>query len=211
MSTLHDSILPENQQEAIRQIAQYCTEEGYYLGGGTAIAAQLGHRRSIDLDWFTQNEKLDPNAAVADLRRRGVKFSVSNIGHGSLHVAIEGVGVSFIRYRYPQVGDLLAWPKFGCQIASLQDLASMKIAAVTQRGEKKDFFDLVAICSAGLTLAEAIGLYRRKFSIDDIGHVLMSLCYFDDAEINPTPDLVAAPTWEEVKETMKAWVSELSR
>jgi hypothetical protein len=210
MSRFHDEVLPDNQKEVIRKIGRYCTSNGYYLAGGTAVAIQLGHRRSIDLDWFTQNEALDPYATAADLRACGIDLEITDIGYGSLRVAIGGLPVSFIRYRYPRVGELIEWPEAGCLLASLEDLVSMKIAAATQRGEKKDFFDLVAICSGHLSLSRAIELYQRRFGIDDVGHVMMSLCYFDDAELDPLPDLLDAPSWAEAKQTIKAWVCELS-
>jgi hypothetical protein len=102
MTESYEAVLPDRQKEVVRKIAQFCADHGYYLGGGTAIAIQLGHRRSIDLDWFTQHQELDPYATAAEIRAHGVELEVTDVGHGALHVSIGGLGVSFIRYQYPR-------------------------------------------------------------------------------------------------------------
>ena len=68
--TLHAEILPPDQQDVLRQLGRPATECGFYLGGGTAIAAHLGHRRSQDLDWFTHERIDDPLALARELQDR---------------------------------------------------------------------------------------------------------------------------------------------
>lgn len=207
---LHDEVLTANGRVVLASIGAIAHDLGFYLGGGTAVAAHLGHRRSIDFDWFTPSPDLDPQRLAGDLRARGLDFETENIGHGALHGRVGGVSVTFLRYRYPLLGDLAPWTEYRCNIASLDDLVCTKLAAATQRGAKKDFYDVVAICSEHIPLAEALDLYRRKYDLDDVGHVLLSLAHFDLADRDPDPELLTAPPWSEVRETIKTWVRELT-
>jgi hypothetical protein len=128
------------------------------------------------------------------------------VQRGTLHGEIDGVRVSFFEYRYPLLAPLVDPPDLGCLVASLEDLAAMKLLAVDQRGAKKDFLDIHALGKHGLSLAEMLGLFRRKFAIEDISRVLYSLCYFDDADLDPMPKMHTNVTWEQAKTDLRAWV-----
>lgn len=206
-AALHFEILPEIQREALRRVGPAARELGFYLAGGTAVALRLGHRVSVDLDWFAQAE-LEPLDLAAQLRERLPGFSPVEIGRGALEGSLGGVRLAFIRYRYP----LLRQPEDAgaFRIASMDDLVCMKLAAAAQRGEKKDLYDIAAVCGSARGLEEALALYRRKFDLASSGHVLMSLAFFDDAEASPDPIATGGPTWPEVKRRLAGWVRELS-
>jgi hypothetical protein len=208
MTGFHEEVLPTEQRRVLNKIGAWCKKRDFYLGGGTAVAIQLGHRRSLDLDWFSPAERFDSSALVQELRMDGIPIDVKEVGRGALHGLIDGVRVSFLRYRYPLLGDFIEWPEYRCRMACLDDLACMKLAAAAQRGEKKDFFDVVAICSGPVPFDRALELYSKKFAIKSIGHVLMSLCYFDDARTEESPELLSEMSWDEVQETLRAWVRE---
>ena len=101
--TLHAEVLPPEQQEVLRQLARPVTECGFYLGGGTAIAAHLGHRQSRDLDWFTSERIEDPLALAKELQGRGAELRVGSVGRAALHGAVSGVRASFLEYRHPML------------------------------------------------------------------------------------------------------------
>jgi hypothetical protein len=206
---VHLEILPAVQRTVLTRLGPIATELGFYLAGGTAVALRLGHRTSVDLDWFADVEQLDPHALAATLRARLPEISVDETGAGALHATLDGVRLTFLRYRYPLLEPLEDAGAF--RIAALADLVCMKLAAATQRGEKKDFFDIAAICEGGFDLAAALELYRRKFSLASSGHVLLSLTYFDDADGDPDPRSADGPTWPEVKRRLVDRVRELSR
>ena len=84
----------------------------------------------------------------------------------------------------------------------------MKLSAIAQRGPRKDFVDLYALVSRHRPLAEMLELYRRKFSIGDIAHVLYSLSYFDDADREPMPNLLWDIDWDSAKQEIQGWVRE---
>ncbi|MEX2582136.1 MAG: hypothetical protein WD766_02610, partial [Gemmatimonadota bacterium] len=84
-------------------------------------------------------------------------------------------------------------------------------SAIGGRGAKKDFIDVYALGRAGFGLARMIDLYRQKFEVQDVGHLLMSLTYFDDAEHEEMPEMLWQVEWSEIKQTIEGWVSDLVR
>jgi hypothetical protein len=128
---------------------------------------------------------------------------------GTLHASEAGVLVSFPRYRYPLVEQLVEWPEFGFALGSIRDLAAMKLAAIGNRGARKDFVDLFALGGTGLTLSEMLRLYQRRFAVEDVAHVVFSLSYFEDAEREEMPEMLWPVRWEEIKRTVRGWVAAL--
>lgn len=120
-------------------------------------------------------------------------------------------GVSFTVFRYHY--RLLAAPAEldGCKLASMPDLAAMKLLAIYQRGTKKDFIDVYAIMGARrLTLAQMLDAFCSKFGVSDTREVLRALTYFGDADALPMPHMLWPITWKEVKDGVSSAVSSLS-
>jgi hypothetical protein len=80
--------------------------------------------------------------------------------------------------------------------------------AVAQRGSRKDFVDVYALASRYKPLPRLLDLYRQKYATADIGHILVSLAYFDDADAEPDLRMIWNVPWEEVKRKVRAWVKE---
>jgi hypothetical protein len=97
-----------------------------------------------------------------------------------------------------------------CPLASLEDLACMKLSAIAQRGARKDFCDIYALGKKAFSLSQMLGFYQKKFSISDIGSVLYGLVYFDDAESERMPRMLWDVTWREIRNTILGWVKEVS-
>jgi hypothetical protein len=203
---MHLEVLPPDQRNALRHLGPAAKESGFYLGGGTAVAVHLGHRQSLDLDWFTGDRVDQPLALATDFQSRGIDFRVGSVQRGTLHGEVGGVRVSFLEFRSPMLKPPLAWPAFDCSLASLDDLVAMKLLAVAQRGTKKDFLDVYALGGQGFSLREMLDLYRQKFAVADVARVLSSLCYFDDADPEPMPTMAIDVRWERVKDTIRSWV-----
>lgn len=85
----------------------------------------------------------------------------------------------------------------------------MKLAAITSRGSRKDFVDLWLLISRHRPLPDCLEFFRRKFATRDIGHVVRSLIYFDDADDEPPLRLLIDIDWQSVKRDLVAWVEEL--
>ncbi len=202
----HADVLDTQQREILPQLAPVMTQEGFYLGGGTAVALHLGHRHSQDFDWFTAGALGDPLALGARLQALGLPLVIEEVARATLHGRIGGVRVSFLQYDYPLLHSPLVWPTYGCVLAVLDDLACMKLVAIAQRGSRKDFVDLYALGVTGFSLEYMLDLYQRKYHIEDIGHLLYALVYFEDAEQEPSPSMIWDIEWAEVKAAIRNWV-----
>lgn len=204
--SVHEEILTERQREALRLLGSKTAERDFYLAGGTAIALHLGHRRSVDFDWFLSDRIEDPLRLSAELQEEGVPFETGQIDKGTLYGSVLGVRVSFLEFRYPMLDSLVSWPDYGCRLAGYRDLACMKLSAIAQRGSRKDFVDLYALGQSGCSLPEMLAWYREKFNVQDIAHLLYALAYFDDAEAEQMPDMIWQAAWKQIKETVSTWV-----
>lgn len=200
----HAEILGRRQERVLAQIGRVFSRRGFYLVGGTAVALHLGHRRSLDFDWFTR-ERFDPLALAQELREEGIAFVTASVATNTLHGLVCGVRVSLIRHNYPLLARLGAW-RGGIRIAGRADLAAMKLAAVAQRGAKKDFVDIYALGRRADSLQQMLRGFKQKFAVADIAHLLCSLAYFDDAEPDRLPRMLWPVRWRDIKDTIRRWV-----
>jgi len=194
------------QIRILRKFGREFDRRGFYLAGGTALAVYFGHRLSVDLDWFTSGTMGDALLLAESLRRAGLDFTTTQSAPGTLHGTLLGVRVSFLEYHYPLLQTPTIWEEMGCSLASLDDLACMKLSAIAGRGARKDFCDVYVLGVKHRPLPELIRLYRQKFKVDDISPVLYGLSYFDDAESERMPRMLSNIQWRTIKRTIQEWV-----
>jgi len=206
----HIEGLKNKQISVLRKIAPIIQPGAFHLAGGTALAIYFGHRVSEDLDWFTSNPMGDAMVLAQSLRSEELNFVTEQIAPGTLHGAISGVRVTFLEFLYPLLKAPTQWQEMGCELASLEDLACMKLSAIAQRGARKDFCDIFALGKKQFSLDEMLVLYRKKFSVHDISPILYGLTYFDDAESERMPKMLWKVKWAEIKETIQSWLKALS-
>ena len=179
-----------------------------YLAGGTALALQLGHRISCDLDFFTATE-FDRNEVLQKLAK--VNFKLEQESWGTVLGRLGKTKFSLFIYQYPLICKTLKYRNVA--IASLEDLAAMKISAISSRGTKRDFTDLYYLKDE-FTLQEMIGFYDKKFKNLDTNkaHLLKSLCYFNDADSDPEPNMLTDDYfWEQIKQFFNQEVQGLAK
>jgi len=170
----------------------------FSLVGGTALALQLGHRESVDIDLFgslplEHNEILDALGSIGNVR---VKQQSRNI----LITEVEGIKVDFVSFKYPTLENVKL--DNNIRMFGLKDIAAMKISAITQRGSKKDFVDLFYLLKH-YTLDEIFEFYETKIRDGSRFLAYKSLHYFEDAEHQPLPLVYETDfSWEICKNTI---------
>ena len=169
------------------------------------MALQLGHRRSIDFDWFTEGTVLDVEHTLSRFTVLG-DFTLDRREDGTVIGYIRGVRVSCFEYRYPLLEPLIIEPAWDLRLASLLDLASMKLLAIAQRGSRKDFVDVHLLLDSGLTLAVMLDAFQRKFGVASRMSVLRGLVYFDDAEAEAMPDMLVPLNWGALTDRLRRLV-----
>jgi hypothetical protein len=194
---MHDDALSAEQRSALRALAP-TVSRGFYLAGGTGLCLRLAHRRSLDIDLFRE-EPFDPERTLADLHALGVQAEQPETTPGTLSFEVNGVPTSLMAFPYPTIHAPEA--AAGVAVASLEDIAAMKVEAIASRGARKDFVDLYFICMEGLRLAGAVAAFERRFARanPDVGHRLKALVYFDDAEREPELVLLREAPWTAVR------------
>ena len=186
-------------------------DDATYLAGGVAVAIELHHRQSLDLDLFVAHD-FDSERLAERLQPIVPTFRIVGRGSGTLHAEVEGVPVSILSYRYPLLAPPVSRSEVPVRVAATEDLVCMKLAAIAGRGAAKDFWDLDALLAhgcAGGELTTALDLFRQKFPADDPGHVIRSLAYFGDADAAPLPRGLARDAWEGIKKRMAERVKAL--
>lgn len=177
---------------------------GFNLAGGTALALQIGHRKSVDLDFFGARP-IDKDEIVALLENIGNLYLLQH----SLNILIfniNGVKVDFVNYKYPWLREIKE--EAGIRLVSLADIGAMKLAAITGRGKKRDFTDLYFLLQQ-FTLPELLGFYREKYPDGNEFLVLRSLTYFDDAEEDKELEMFEKVEWPEIRKTIENEVKKI--
>ena len=191
------TLLPDTLR-AIQLVSGVSEIKKAYLAGGTALALQIGHRISVDLDFFTKEEfnETTLSTKLASLP----EFIQDGTAQWTVWGKISQTKFSRFYYKYP-----LLEPTFSFEViklASLADIAAMKIHAIEDRGTRRDFVD-VYFLSKRYTLEEMLTFYQKKYSVleDHLYSILRSLDYFEDAEQEKQmPKMIFKVNWEEIKE-----------
>ncbi len=170
--------------------------ETFYLAGGTALALQLGHRESFDLDFFSENKfnaQKYERIIINDLGG-----TVSSISDDTINGEINNISIAFFIYPYRLLRDFKKY--LNINLASIEDLACMKCKAISQRNTKRDFYDIFEILKKIQPL-ELKNYLLEKFNVNgnSFYHLNRSLLYFEEAEKNSDPVSLNGTTWKEVK------------
>jgi len=178
-----------------------------YLAGGTALALQIGHRISYDLDFFT-DQKFKAQIFLKEMSRFKL-YQHERVGWGTILGKLGNVKFSLFYYPYPLLRKPISFKNIS--IADIADISAMKIAAISERGTKRDFVDLYFILQK-ITLNEVFNFYDRKYQklSSNSVHIKKSLVYFEDAEKDPTPKMIIPVSWGKVKTFFKKEVKNIN-
>lgn len=172
------------------------------------MALRWGYRRSVDLDLFT-GKAFDSLMLQDGLAASIGDFAISNRTTGSLRFTSGGVKAELFHHPYPLIAPVER--RGGIRLLSLEDLAAMKVNAVTNRGSKKDFSDLLTLHDHDIPLDRALDHFCRKYG--ESGRLLAarSLLWFEDTEAEPDPYYLNGWTWTEVRARFERLARELVR
>ena len=165
------------------------------LVGGTALALQYGHRQSVDLDFF--GSLPEDKDELIDVVRRVGDVTVLNRSKIILQMVDNQIKVDFVDYsRYPWIDEPILGDGF--VLASDKDIAAMKINAIMGRGTRKDFIDLYVLLQH-YSLTQIMVFYCQKYPEFSEYRALLSMTYFDDAEMQDMPLMFIDTPWEAMR------------
>lgn len=204
-------VLPPVQQgvfDVLREESQRLREWGYYLGGDTALALQLGHRQSVDFDFFSLQPGLGDS--TYEWLESLPDFILREKDANTLHGQIQEVKVSFISaYKYPPAIDTIEIE--GISVAHIVDIGAMKLLAITSRAALRDYIDIAAILKSGTTLSQLLEASQEKYgpSFDTMVPLRALLAYDSEDMDTEIPTLLDATLKSDWKRILNAAVKEV--
>lgn len=193
-------ILPETL-DLLRQIQQDTVLEDFFLVGGTALALQIGHRLSIDLDLFT-TQPFD-NGQFETYLSETYGFQTDYVATNTLKGFIQNIKVDFLTHAYPLVNSLIVEETL--RLASLEDIGAMKLNAIAHSGNRqKDFYDLYFLLEH-LALIDLLNAYRIKYPNSNPVIPLKAITWFEDIDFEMEKPMLKRPvSFAKVKERLLA-------
>jgi hypothetical protein len=186
--------------ELIQQLQSDVALEKFTLVGGTALSLQIGHRISIDIDFFSM-EAFDQQEMLQHLESNyGFQEQYSHTN--TLKGIINGVFVDLLRHDYKYVAEPANI--MGMRLASKQDIAAMKVNAITGNGTRvKDFIDIYFLLKE-FSFSEIIEFYKTKYNSRNDFHAVKSLTYFEDIDADTWPKMLLEKTLklDDIKNTL---------
>jgi hypothetical protein len=199
---LHKETVEPATLDLIRKLQADPELQGFQMAGGTALALMIGHRISVDIDLFSQNE-FDAEALSVHLDKN-YGYSLQFIHRNTLKGFIGNVFVDILTHPYPFVGEFIHEDEI--TLISKQDIAAMKVNAIAGNGTRaKDFVDIYFLLKE-FTMKDIIGFYGEKYAQHNTFHALKSLTWFDDIDTTVWPRMVKGQnvTLKEVQDVISA-------
>lgn len=183
----------------LRQLMEQSFLAEFYLVGGTALALQIGHRTSVDIDLFTHinYSPLDLNDEL--IEAFGNLYQKTSSNRSMLFSYLNEIKVDFVNNKTPLLYPLII--EENIRMADIRDIATLKMNAIYGRGSKKDFIDLYVLLEK-FSVEELVELFHKKFPNVAIGQLLISMYYFGNAEQDAMPKLFISTNWEKIKKTV---------
>ncbi len=181
--------------ELLKTLMQDDELKRFVLVGGTSLALQIGHRISVDLDLFSR-EPFEENNISAYLTEK-YNFELDFISHNTIKGEIDRVKIDCIAHQYPWVKECLK--EENIRLASISDIAAMKLNAIAGNGSRiKDFID-IAYLSHMLSFRDMLHSYELKYNANPI-MPLKAIVYWDDINFaEPVKMLASTYTWKKIE------------
>jgi predicted nucleotidyltransferase component of viral defense system len=204
---MHEEVLTKEARAILPFFKKF---EGFYLVGGTALALQIGHRISVDFDFFSFDPL--PLGLLRKIKRvfEGFQISVTYSAPEQLNLIIQGVKVTFFNYPYKNIHPLIAYK--GIKLASVEEISLMKAFSIGKRLSYKDYVDWYFMLSGKyVSLKEVIDNAGKKFGNDFNDRLFLGqLVSMEDVPIQKIDFLKEPIDREKIEATLKAATAILS-
>ncbi|GHU87852.1 hypothetical protein FACS189476_03960 [Spirochaetia bacterium] len=200
---LRTDTLEKHTLELLKKLQTLEALRNTRLAGGTALALQIGHRLSVDLDFFGDVPQ-DTNQLIEEFNDNNIKNRLDYNSKSIKQFTINNVKVDIVNYPYKWLEP--AREEEGIKLADLKDITAMKLEAIINRGTRRDFVDIYFLLRY-FQLDLQIKLYMLKYPDGSSFNVLRSLTYFEDAETSPMPKMLIDADWEQIKLAIKSAVA----
>lgn len=193
---LQPDAVPAGTMDLLKELSAHPVLKNFRLVGGTSLALQIGHRLSIDLDFFSDDKNDMQQIADELMQLDGMKLNANS--NYALFLNYKNVKIDILNYPYKFISPAIQFEEI--QLAHTDDIAAMKLKTIMNRGAKKDFYDLYFLLQK-YSIQEFLELFVRKYTNIEPVAIFKSLTYFDDAEPQENPVLLKnkSLTWEQVK------------
>lgn len=199
MSKIFWNTITEDMRLVLTEFSQSAISKHFYLAGGTALSLQLGHRLSADLDFFSPSEDIPTIRPVLENSLSRLTSILADSSWGNLVFRVKNVRVGFYGYGFPLVAPFVKFDSV--RLASIQDIALMKLDAMLSRAARKDFYDLYFICQE-ISLKQIFGKATQKYpQVRDFEvQTTKRMVFFENAEDESDPLFLKNVSWQTVKE-----------
>lgn len=198
---IHDEAVTIELKEILDALMGWSELDHFCLVGGTSLALRFGYRASDDIDLFTP-DPYDANITSERLCAFLPGCTLQSVSEGSITAFYRGTKLDILQHVYPTIED----PEIvgALRLASLRDISAMKINAVSRRGSKKDFSDLLYLHqNTGISLTQAVQNFEEKYGNDGLFNAVKSLTDFSLTKREPDPRYLNTWTWDEVRKQME--------
>lgn len=203
---LHYNTITTETLELLKKLQAVPAFSELRLVGGTALALQIGHRNSIDIDLFGKLS-IDEIALNEALSNIGTLIQLKKSKNINIY-SLNNIKLDIVNYPYQWIGQPIKTDTL--LLAGLKDIAAMKLAAITSRGTKKDFIDVFFLLNR-FSLPEMLDFYAKKYHDGSVFLVLKSLTYFEDADQDETPKMYVEYDWEKTKTKIIKEINKLNQ
>jgi predicted nucleotidyltransferase component of viral defense system len=200
---LRTDTLEKHTLELLKKLQTVKALRNTRLVGGTALALQIGHRLSVDLDFFGDVPQ-NTDQLIEEFNDNNIKNRVDYSSKSIKQFTINNVKVDIVNYPYRWLEPVRE--VVGIKLADLKDITAMKLVAIINRGTRRDFVDIFFLLQY-FQLDQQMKLYMLKYPDGNSFNVLRSLTYFEDAEAAPMPKMLINVDWEQIKFSIKSAVA----
>jgi hypothetical protein len=186
--------------ELIRKLQQTSAFKDFLLVGETALSLQIGHRKSVDIDLFSQQSF--EAETCASLLEENYNLQLLYLQNNTLKGIIGEIFIDIIAHNYPRISDVIIFD--GIRMASLQDIAAMKVNAISGNGTRvKDFVDIYFLLKS-MSFQSIIESFSKKYGARNEFHAIKSLTYFEEVDLKTWPEMILEPDlrFQEIKNSI---------